>query len=458
VIGFGAFTAQRKLKGFHPSQVPQIAAGEYWLPGVGVSGTNPVLWAGRNGTNTLSTAPAQAPDAVTGPGGNPAWQFVAANSDIFAQASPAGPLTVTDGLYLAFWFRFDALSTVFQTVIEQFGLAGARRWSIQKSASLSALQIIWSDDGTNQLTASLSATEGEGVGNVSILDKYLFAEVAIDPAASGLSNKTRLWFDLRQQTLTLGGTGGAALFNGGIFRVGNNNFENQDFNGQIGPIYIGRKVNGTLVPSLAERYGLMQYLSPKARSLQVICDGNSLTAGQGATVPFVTSYPGVLRASLAAAGFPSRDTHDRGFGGSKSQDMINRFATHVAPFYDPVFNKSAYVFFEVRNSTQAGETAEAVQAQHATLGLMAQEAGFFVVVCTAPGSDGAPAGQGVPGQVNAWIRSNWHTFAHAMVDLESEPEFSPSGDILNPTYYIDGVHLTDAGYAKVAQVVQAAIT
>ena len=457
--GFGGFSLNQLPKPFHPSQVPQIAAGEYWLPGVGVSGTTTITWAGRNGTNSVSIGSAQAPDAVTGPGGNPTWRFLQANSDIFAQASPAGPLLNTTGLYLAFWFRFDALDTVNRTLVEQYGLAGGRRWSIRKTASLSTLFIEWSDDGTNVLSCGASITEAENVGTVSVLDKFLFAELLIDPTQSTLVAKTRLWLNMKEVTLNShAGTGGASLFAGGTLRFGNNIFENQDFNGLLSPIYVGVRSGGTLLPTTEHRRGLMHYLSPKDRRMQVILDGNSLTAGQGASVPFVTSYPGVLRAALVTAGFQGRDVHDRGFGGQKTSDMIAGFATRVLPFYDPVFLKNVYVFFEVRNSTQASVPVATVQQEHVTLGLMAQQAGFFVVVCSAPGSDGAPAGTGTPGQVNAWLRANWQTFAHAFIDLEQRPEFTPSGNILNPTHYSDGVHLSDAGYAVVAAAVQQAIT
>lgn len=45
---------------FDPRMVPQIAAGEFWLPGYGVSGTTTISWAGRNGTNTMSIGASQA--------------------------------------------------------------------------------------------------------------------------------------------------------------------------------------------------------------------------------------------------------------------------------------------------------------------------------------------------------------------------------------------------------------
>lgn len=450
--------SRRRGVRFDPSQVPQIAAGEYWLPGVGVSGSSTISWAGRNGTNTLTAVAAQAPDASTGPGGKPDWTFVANDSDVFSVGSPAGPLTATDGVYVACWFRFDSLDTTNRVIAEQHGLAGSRRWHIRKTASLSTLQIEWSDDGTNLLTSAVSLTELEGSGSVSILDKYLFLECAIDPAQSGLANKTRLWLDLKPVTFdSQSGTGGAALFNGGIFRLGNNNFENQDFNGRQGPVYVGRKSGGVLLPTDAQRRALALHLSPKDRRLQVILDGNSLTQGQGASVPGVTSYPGVLRASLGALGYQTRDVHDSGHGGDKTQQLVDEFATGIAPFFDPLFERTAVVMFEVRNSTVDGKTAAQILASYQAYGAACHAAGMKLVACTAPPTDGDAVGQGVAGAANALIRANWQSFADAFVDLELVPQLTPAGSLANPTYYSDGVHLTDAGYALVASSVQSAL-
>lgn len=441
-----------------PLLIPQIAAGEYWLPGIGVSGTTTISWAGRNGTNTMTAASAQTPDAVTGPGGNPAWQYNQANSDIFTVASPAGPLTATDGVYVACWFRFDALDTTNRVLIEQHGSAGARKWQIRKTASQVVLNVDWSDDGTNQLTSNVELTEAENIGVVSQLDKYLFLELLIDPAQATLPTKTRMWINMKEVTWgSQSGTGGAALFNGGVFRLGNNNFENQDFNGQVGPVFIGRKVGGVLLPTTSQRQTLMRYRSPKFKRFQFVLDGNSLTAGQGATVPFVTSYPGVLKTQLAAKGVPTRDVHDRGLGGQTTQQMIDGFNTRVLPFFDSFYLRNYLVFFEVRNSTTNGQTASQILSQYQTYSALGRAAGFYVVACTAPPTDGDAVGQGVAGAANALIRANWRSFADAFIDLELVPQFTPAGNLANPTYFSDGVHLTDAGYALIAQIVQTSL-
>lgn len=443
---------------FEPGHIPQIAAGEYWLPGVGVSGTSVVTWAGRNGTNALTAPAAQAPHIVWGPGGQPAWQYVAAESDVFSTSAPAGPLAATDGVYAAFWFRFDALDAVSRVLLQQHGLAGARKWDIRKTASLSTLQVEWSDDGTNLLQSAVSLTEPDGLGRLSILDKYLFAEVLIDPQGTGAAQKTRLWLNGAEQTWEVqSGTGGAALHDGGVFRIGNNDFENQDLEGQIGPVYIGRRVAGALLPTSEQRQALMRYAAPKDRRLQVILDGNSLTAGQGASVPGVTSYPGVLRASLGALGYSTRDVHDSGHGGDTTQRLVDELPALIAPFFDPLYERNALVMFEVRNSSTSGATAEQIIAQHQAYWSLARGVGFWCVVATAPPTDGDPVGQGVSGAVNAWLRENWQSLGHAFIDFELQPELSPAGNVLNPTYYSDGVHGTDAMYALLASLVQKAL-
>jgi lysophospholipase L1-like esterase len=444
---------------FDPRDVPQIAAGEFWLPNVGVSGAGALTWAGRNGTNNLvAPASGQNPDQSTGPSGQPDWTYVAANSDNFVISSPASPLTATDGVYVACWFRFDSLDTTNRVIVEQHGSAGSRKWHIRKTASLTTLHAEWSDDGTNLLQSDITLTEPEGSGTVSILDKYLFLELLIDPAGGSLATKTRLFLDLQEKTWdSQSGTGGAALFNGGVFRYGNNNFENQDFNGRLGPLYVGKKTGGVLLPSYEQRFGLMQYLSPKARTLQVICDGNSLTQGQGASVAGVTSYPGVLRAALGGLGYSTRDVHDSGHGGDTTETLLSEFPTGIAPFFDPVFARSIVVMFEVRNSSVAGKTAAQILASYQSYGAAARAAGFRFIAGTAPPTDGDAVGHGVAGAANALIRANWPSFADGLVDLELVPQFTPAGDIANPTYYSDGVHMTDAGYALIASKVQTAV-
>ena len=188
------------------------------------------------------------------------------------------------------------------------------------------------------------------------------------------------------------------------------------------------------------------------------CHGNSLTQGQGASTPDVTDYPAVMRGLLNPGGSPLFTVTDNGFGGRTSAQLISEFDSVVGVLKNDWYSQNVVVMFEVRNSFIAFVSAETIIAEHITYCQNATAAGWKVIVCTAPGSDGTQAGENIPGEVNAYIRANWRDFADGFVDLEAAPEFSPSGDVLNPTHYSDGVHLTDAGYAVVAALVAAAVT
>lgn len=446
---------------FAPDTIPQIAAGEWWLPGVGVSGSTTISWAGRNGTNTLQTASVEAPDAVTGPSGNPAWTYVAANSDTFVAAAPAGPLTATDGVYVACWFRFDSLDTTNRVIVEQHGSAGARKWHLRKTASTTTLQLEASQDGTTLQTQAVSLTDAEGAGSITILDKYLFAEFVIDPTVtSSIAAQSRLWLNMKPITFTsTSGSVLTSLFDGGALRYGNNNFQNQDFNGQLGPLYIGKRVNGRLLPTDKQRLKLMRYLSPKDSRVQIVLRGNSIMAGQGASSPGVTNISGVLKTLFAARGYVARDIADRGHGGDTTEFILDNFFSDEFLLLDKTFDRSVLVMFEVRNSTVAGRSAQQIYESYVAYGNRARGAGYWVLACTAPPTGGDPAGQGVAGAANALIRANWPSFANGFVDLERVPQFTPSGSSANPTYYSDDVHGTDAMYALIAQIfLQAIIT
>ena len=276
----------------------------------------------------------------------------------------------------------------------------------------------------------------------------------IDCNALTLATQTRLWLNMKPVTFdTQSGSVVTALFNGGSLRIGNNTFENQDMNGRIGPWHVGTRANGLLLPPDRVRRGLMLSKCPKDLRLNLVMKGNSIMAGQGATI----SPPAAFKTLATAAGFTARDVHDRGKSGLKVIDAINDWKSTDIGFVDGVYDRNAYAFFEVRNSSQAGESSTTIINQHLELARLVRGQGMQFIVGTAPPSDGDAFGQNTPGAVNAFIRSNWRTFADGFFDLEIDPRFTPAGSVLNPTMYLDGVHLTDAGNAIVGQKIFSAI-
>lgn len=59
--------------------------------------------------------------------------------------------------------------------------------------------------------------------------------------------------------------------------------------------------------------------------------------------------------------------------------------------------------------------------------------------------------------LNTLIRNNWRTFADALVDVANDPVMGAAGTSTNTTYYADGTHPTNAGYARIAQFVREAL-
>jgi lysophospholipase L1-like esterase len=59
-------------------------------------------------------------------------------------------------------------------------------------------------------------------------------------------------------------------------------------------------------------------------------------------------------------------------------------------------------------------------------------------------------------ELNNLIRTNWRTFADALVDVASDSVMGQEGQSTNLTYYADGTHPTNAGYARIARYVREA--
>ena len=59
--------------------------------------------------------------------------------------------------------------------------------------------------------------------------------------------------------------------------------------------------------------------------------------------------------------------------------------------------------------------------------------------------------------VNTSIRANWQDYADALMDFAFDDLIGDDADASNATYYGDGVHPTDAGYARMGLYAAAAL-
>lgn len=183
---------------------------------------------------------------------------------------------------------------------------------------------------------------------------------------------------------------------------------------------------------------------------QVQCNGNSLTLGTGATGGL--TYPNQL-ATLLTAGW---DVSNQGVGGDTTQDLIDR---GLDSWFDAGRAANVIVLWEITNDVKLNEDAAGAYSRVITWCGDSRAAGFKVIVATCiDRSESLPGAWETNRQaVNANIRENWASFADGIVDLGLAPHLGPAGSALDPTYFDDGVHLTNTGYAIVAKMVYDAV-
>jgi lysophospholipase L1-like esterase len=186
----------------------------------------------------------------------------------------------------------------------------------------------------------------------------------------------------------------------------------------------------------------------------MVFDGNSLTAGQGASAGM--DYPSQLIALLTSSGVAGMETHNFGVSGQQTGSMIADAATQI----DPLINVGVQnILFAWEIGNDIYYNGNAVNAENAfqTYCEARRAAGWKVIVFTCPPRNNTtPAGDDVAtyntklSASNTWIRTNYASFADALVDLAADSRLS---DYTNMTYYYtDGVHLSNNGYGVVAEL------
>lgn len=189
-----------------------------------------------------------------------------------------------------------------------------------------------------------------------------------------------------------------------------------------------------------------------ASSRFIVCDGDSLTRGQGSTSG--TGYPTMMQSSLG-------DTALVVNLGVDSQTLANMISDGVAqidtPYASALTRKNICVAWGGTNDLYFGASAATTITRFSDYCSARKTAGLKVIACTI--IDRTPAGGSWTAAdaltVNTSIRANYETYADVLCDLAADSRLS---DCTNLTYFqADQVHLTDAGYAVVAELVEAAV-
>lgn len=256
-------------------------------------------------------------------------------------------------------------------------------------------------------------------------------------------NLSKLW---RDRQLTLGGIPGTADFGG--LALGN----------AIAPYLFGSNVS---IVEFIARSGadtvLQQtrhntYLQQRGGTgfLNLVAEGDSITQGAGlsesnlypvkfttAKAPALWGYTNVAVGGSTIAGAVSRSViTDSCFDSRVSDNWLTAMLGHN----------------DLAGGATVGNTYSALvafcQARRAT--------GWKVGVCTVLPSTKVGFNPN-RSALNLLILANWPTFADALIDTAADPLIGPDAAASDPTYYLDGTHLTAAGQTRYATVVTAAL-
>jgi lysophospholipase L1-like esterase len=201
-------------------------------------------------------------------------------------------------------------------------------------------------------------------------------------------------------------------------------------------------------------------------TFQIIAEGDSLTSGQGATPdPAHGSYPVQL---VGLLGSTYTETN-LGLSGRYISDISAAASTEIYPLYSNSYIRQHLLTWIGTNDLAIhGDSAATVYANYVALlramAAQAQSVGVKVYIYAFTVLPRNTSGQAVGFEAarqtfNTSVRSNYHDFADALIDVGNDATIGGATAYSNATYYSgsDFTHLTTDGYAIVASLAQSAI-
>jgi lysophospholipase L1-like esterase len=190
-----------------------------------------------------------------------------------------------------------------------------------------------------------------------------------------------------------------------------------------------------------------------ADCVQIIFDGNSLTAGSGATAG--NDYPSVVMDNYSE----NWARRNIGKSGQTLRQMIDSRGDVPEVLTGIVDN--IYICWGGHNDFAGGADVDTVLKRTEVCCSLAQTDGYTVIVMAMLPStySGQPAKlDSMRCAYNDSLRAQYSGWADAMVELDQDADIGQDGDQNNTTFYsADKIHLTNAGYAIVADSVIAEV-
>jgi lysophospholipase L1-like esterase len=202
-----------------------------------------------------------------------------------------------------------------------------------------------------------------------------------------------------------------------------------------------------------EYYIFLGKLIVTLATANIICDGNSLTQGTQSNPG--KSYPTLLGDSISVYSIDNN-----GLNGVTGTQMLLDFADSVLTVIDNE-RDNIYIVWEVTNDIYYGETARNSVNNVWELCGKARNAGCFVIALSVlPRNQIKDDGGSILqfnteiDSANVFLENEWQSHADIYVDLSQAPELD---DATNTSYFPDGIHLNEDGYAIVVHLIKEAI-
>ena len=130
-----------------------------------------------------------------------------------------------------------------------------------------------------------------------------------------------------------------------------------------------------------------------------------------------------------------------GIGGNTVSQMIARFSTDVAPYYE---NGAFCVILGGLNDDVGGASVDTIYRRIQVACSLSQDAGFTTLISTYP-MQGT-----VMYEVNDSIQAHWATFADGIIDPTADAYIGEAADHNNTTWFANIYHFSTAGYQRYA--------
>ncbi len=189
----------------------------------------------------------------------------------------------------------------------------------------------------------------------------------------------------------------------------------------------------------------------------VVCDGNSITFGYG--IGASDAYPAKLGTSLGNA----YAVVNYGVTNQTTADMSADAATQIDSTLPAYSTSGVLIAWEATNDIFFGASLATCQSRwntyfsaRATAGWASNGSKLVAMTAISRGNfSDQPGMSAILDSWNTWLRANYSTYATHLVDLAADARLS---NFNNTTYYqADKCHLTAAGCAVVAELVEAAV-